>query len=82
VDIGISLGTLSASTSSTRYPRRASNRALDAPAQRAPTTITSYDMTDIIQLGSIVGAFWVVDVAHIEKLFPRSRHQDLLLPVI
>jgi hypothetical protein len=37
----VSLGNLDLSTTSTRYPRRASSIAVGDPAQRAPTTITS-----------------------------------------
>src|SRR5215472_18873856 len=38
----MSLGNTERSTSSTLYPLRASSRATGEPAQRAPTTITSY----------------------------------------
>src|SRR5207248_9136069 len=41
VDI-VSLGNVALSTSNTVYPLRASNIAVGDPAQRAPTTITSY----------------------------------------
>ena len=41
VDI-VSLGKVALSTSSTLYPRRASNIAVGDPPQRAPTTIASY----------------------------------------
>ncbi len=42
VDSRMSLGNVLRSTSSTRCPWRASSMAVDAPAHRAPTTITSY----------------------------------------
>ena len=42
VDSRRSLGNVLRSTSSTRCPLRASSMAVDAPAHRAPTTITSY----------------------------------------
>jgi hypothetical protein len=38
----MSLGKVARSTISTRYPYRASSDAVEAPPQRAPTTITSY----------------------------------------
>ena len=38
----VSLGNLARSTTSTRSPRRASSIAVGEPAQRAPTTMTSY----------------------------------------
>src|SRR5882724_6696146 len=37
----VSLGKVARSTTSTRYPFRASNIAVGEPAQRAPTTIAS-----------------------------------------
>ena len=43
VDI-VSLGNVALSTSSTRYPLRASSIAVGDPAQRAPTTIASYSL--------------------------------------
>src|SRR3989442_1382929 len=42
VDIDISLGKLSRSRSSTRYPFRAKSIAIELPAHLAPTTIASY----------------------------------------
>jgi hypothetical protein len=41
VDI-VSLGKVALSTTRTRYPVRASSIAVAEPAQRAPTTMTSY----------------------------------------
>ena len=38
----VSLGNVARSTSSTRWPLRASSIAVGDPAQRAPTTIASY----------------------------------------
>ena len=38
----MSLGNLARSTNSTLRPLRPSSMAVDAPAQRAPTTMTSY----------------------------------------
>ena len=38
----VSLGSSARSTSSTRWPARASSIAVGEPAQRAPTTIASY----------------------------------------
>ena len=38
----MSLGNVARSTTSTRYPFRASSIAVGEPAQRAPTTIASY----------------------------------------
>src|ERR1700730_8456715 len=38
----VSLGNAARSTSATRWPRRARSVATEAPAQRAPTTTTSY----------------------------------------
>ena len=38
----VSLGNVARSTTSTRWPLRASSIAVGDPAQRAPTTIASY----------------------------------------
>src|SRR3954468_20485199 len=49
----VSLGKVARSTSSTRWPARASSIAVGEPAQRAPTTIASYRraMTVLLRAG-------------------------------
>jgi hypothetical protein len=50
----VSLGNLARSTTKTSYPARASSIAVGEPAQRAPTTITSYPFVPMPASSSVV----------------------------
>ena len=77
----VSLGNVARSTTSTRYPFRASSIAVGEPAQRAPTMIASYAvfMCALLRTIFLFGSDWLLRAITTRYLTDRALMGDAVI---